>query len=227
MRPASCKKKWSRLQEEDKSGIANANTTQSIYSLAIMNVNLGRYAEALNLHQEALALRKEKFGVDDYQTLLSMWGVAVALDKLERTAEALPVIDECLHRAAGKEFRSDFFGLADIRLRYFEKKKDAAGCRTTAELFENIWRTDAMSMYNAACFRAVTAAVTRAADKSPAGAKQADEEAERAMAWLRKAVGAGFKNVATMKKDSNLLVLHDRADFQKLVAELEAGTRNK
>ncbi len=209
--------------QKTKTGTNNANTIHTIYSLAITNVKLGRYVVALSLHQEALALWKEKYGADNFQTLLSMWGVAGAMDKLDRTAEAMPMIDECLQRAAGKAYRSDFFGLADIRMRYFEKKKDAAGCRTTAELFENIPRTDEVSLYNAACFRAVTSAVIRATDKSPAGAKQADEEANRAMAWLEKAVGAGYKNAANMKKDTDLVSLHDRADFQKLVAGLEAG----
>ena len=83
-------------------------------------------------------------------------------------------------------------------MRYFEKKKDAAGCRTTAELFENIPRTDAVSLYNAACFRAISAAVIRATDKSPAGARQADEEADRAMAWLEKAVGREGKTQLPM-----------------------------
>ena len=210
-----------------KIGKGHANTIQSIYSMAITNVNLGRYAVALGLHQEALALRKEKFGADNYQTLLSMWGVAAAMDKLGRTAEALPIIDDCLRRAAGKKFQSDFFGLADIRMRYFEKKTDAAGCRTTAELFENTQRSDVGSLYNAACFRAISAAIIRATDKSPTSAKQADQEADRAMAWLEKAVGAGYNNPANMKKDTDLISLHDRADFQKLVADLEAEKLSK
>ncbi len=213
--------------EKTKLGNNHANTIQSIYSLAITNVKLGRYAVALSLHQEALALRKEKFGANNYQTLFSMWGVAGTLAKLGRTPEAVPIIDDCLQRAAGKDYRSDFFGLADIRMRYFEKKQDAAGCRTTAEMFEKVHRNDAASLYNAACMRAITSAVIRATDKSSTGAKQADEEAERAMAWLEKAVGGGFKNVANMKKDSDLVSLRDRPDFQRLVAELEAGKRNK
>ena len=47
----------------------------------------------------------------------------------------------------------------DVRLRYFEKTQDVAGCRQTAEMWEHWMRTDADSLYHAACMRAVTAAV--------------------------------------------------------------------
>ena len=40
------------------------------------------------------------------------------------------------------------------------------------------------------------------------------------MAWLRKAVAAGYKNVDHMKKDTDLDPLRSREDFKKLLAEL-------
>jgi hypothetical protein len=97
------------------------------------------------------------------------------------------------------------------------------GCRQTAALWEKLNRTDAASLYDAACMRAVTAAVLRAVDSSPTGAKQADAEAEQAMAWLKKAVAAGYKDGAHMEKDKDLDALRDREDFKKLLAELAAG----
>jgi tetratricopeptide (TPR) repeat protein len=202
-----------------------ADTVDAIYSLAASNLKAGHYAEALKLHQEVLGLRKEKLGPDAFQTLLSMWGVAIAMEKLGRTADAIPIIDECLKRAAGKKFRSDFFGLADIRLRYFEKKQDGAGCRTSAELLESTPPTTAIGFYHAACFRAVTANVISATDKSPAGVQNSEDEAKRAIAWLEKSINAGFKDVASLKKDPDLASLQGRADFQKLVSKLEAGVK--
>jgi hypothetical protein len=50
------------------------------------------------------------------------------------------------------------------RLRKFGRRKDPVGCRQTAEMWEKLNRADADSLYNAACMRAVTAAVLRAAD---------------------------------------------------------------
>jgi electron transfer flavoprotein alpha/beta subunit len=111
---------------------------------------------------------------------------------------------------------------------YYQKKNDFAGCRKTAELWESLRRSDARSLYNAACYRAVTAAVGLAAPKSPPAVQEARAEADRAMAWLEQAIAAGYDNLALMQKDSDLDALRDRADFQKLLAELatKLGTQD-
>ena len=54
-------------------------------------------------------------------------------------------------------------------------------------------------------------------------AKDADADADRAIAWLRKAIAAGYTNVDHMKTDRDLDALRDRADFKKLLADLQAG----
>ena len=60
--------------------------------------------------------------------------------------------------------------------------------------------------------------------KTPAAdaARLAKEQADLAMAWLHKAVAAGFKDAEHMKKDKDLDALREREDFKKLLAELEA-----
>jgi hypothetical protein len=193
-----------------------------MYDLAISYTSLGRHAEALKLREETLAGRKTKLGRDHSDTLWSMYGMAESLVKLERGAEALPIIDGCVHRAAGKVIDPDLVpSVMDLRLRYFQNTKDPVGCRQTAEMWEKLNRTDAGSLYDAACMRAITAAVLRAADPSPAGAKHADAEAEQAMVWLKKAVAAGFKDTAHMQKDNDLDALREREDFKRLLAELQ------
>ena len=47
------------------------------------------------------------------------------------------------------------------------------------------------------------------------------------MQWLQKAVQAGYKDAAHMKKDTDLDSLRDRDDFKKLLAELEAKAEKK
>jgi hypothetical protein len=42
---------------------------------------------------------------------------------------------------------------------------------------------------------------------------------------LREAIQKGYKNVGHIKKDKDLDPLRSRADFQKLVAELEAKVK--
>ena len=86
-------------------------------------------------------------------------------------------------------------------------------------------RTDAASLYRAACCRAVTAAILRATDTSPDTAQKADAEVDRAMVMLRDAVAKGYKDIEQLKTDKNLDALRERDDFMKVVADLEA--RNK
>jgi tetratricopeptide (TPR) repeat protein len=207
-----------------KLGPDHPDTLKSMHNLAVSYAALGRHADALKLGEETLALRKSKLGPDHPDTLLSMWMVAESLVQLDRGAEAVPVIDECLYRAAGKGVHPRLhLRLMILRLRHFEKKKDAAGCRQTAEMWENLKRADADSLYDAACMRAVTAAVLRAAERSPGGGERADAEADRSMAWLKQAVAAGYNNAAHLKQDKDLDALRDRADFAKLVTTLEGA----
>ncbi len=206
-----------------KLGPDHPNTLISMNNLADSYYALGRHAEALKLGEETLALWKATLGPDHPDTLSSMGGVAASLAKLDRSAEALPIIDECVQRAAGKVVDPGLIPkVIDLRLRYFAKAKDAAGCRATVEIWEKLKRTDAGSLYSAAGMRAVTAAVLRAGDQSEATAKDAAAEADRAMAWLKQAVAAGYDDVAHMAKDEDLEPVRDRKDYKKLVAELQA-----
>jgi serine/threonine protein kinase len=209
-------------RQQVKLGPDHPDTLATTFNLALSYAALGRHADALRLREQTLARMKAKFGPDHPETLQVTWVVAESLVALDRGAEAVPLIDDCVRRATGKVVDPDLLpGVMLLRLRHFEKVRDAAGCRQTAEMWENLNRTDADSLYNAACMRAVTAAVLRASDGSPAGREQADAEADRAMAWLKQAVAAGYKNVAHLKQDQDLDALRDRADFIKLVAGLE------
>lgn len=149
----------------------------------------------------------------------------VELAERIRSPAALPILNECLQRAVGKRIRSNFPEVADLRLRLFEKANDAAGCRATAEMWEKQGRTDLDSLYKAACCRAVTAALLRKPTTPGADATQiGNEQSDRAMDWLRQAVAAGYKDVATLKKDKDLDVLRERADFKKLLADVLTRT---
>ena len=66
-------------------------------------------------------------------------------------------------------------------------------------------------LYDAACYRAICAAVIPHDPKIPAAdaARLAQEQADLAMAWLHKAVAAGFKDVEHMKQDKDLDALRE------------------
>jgi hypothetical protein len=139
----------------------------------------------------------------------------------------MPIVDDCFQRARAQVVEPELFpGLIEVRLRFFEGTKDIAGCRQTTKIWESLNRTDTASLYIAVRLRAVTATVLRAADKSRSAAHDADAEADRAVNWLKRAVAAGFKDTAQIKKDKDLDSLRDRNDFKKVVAELEGGKAN-
>jgi serine/threonine protein kinase len=205
--------------QKSKLGPDHPDTLVSMSNLASSYAQLGRQPDALKLREETLKLCEAKLGPDHPLTLASMINLAISLVKVERGAEAVPIIDDCVQRATGKVVDPDLLpAVMDLRLRHFEKMRDVTGCRQTAEMWEKLNRTDPTSLYNAACWRAVTASVLRTMDH-----KQADAEAEQGMAWLKKAVAAGYKDAAHMQKDKDLDALRDREDFKKLMAELAAG----
>jgi serine/threonine protein kinase/tetratricopeptide (TPR) repeat protein len=203
-----------------KLGPDHPSTLNSMYNVAAGYAALGRYADALQLHEKTLALRKAKLGPDHRDTLESMLGLSDSLVALNRGAEAVPVIDDCLKRAAGKVVNPQLIpAVMNVRLRHFEKTKDAVACRRTSEMWENLERTDAKSLYAAARFRGVTAAVTDGSGATDA-TRLADAEADRAMDWLRKALVAGFRDVGHLLADPDLATLRKRADYAALLWDI-------
>jgi tetratricopeptide (TPR) repeat protein len=205
-------------------GPDHPDTLWSMQHLANAYVDQDRHEEALRLREETFALRQARFGPEDANTLQSMCDVAESMVELDRGVEAVPIIDECVERAAGRVALADIVrDVMLLRLGYFEKVQDAAGCRATAEKWENLGHTDSESLYRAAYMRAVTAAVVRVTDRSPEGPQRADAEADRAMHWLQQAVAGGFNNTARIVRISSFDSLRDREDYRKLLAELRGS----
>jgi tetratricopeptide (TPR) repeat protein len=212
-----------------KLGPDHPETIAGMWHLGLVLFDQGQHADALKLHEEALTLTETKFGLDHPRTLGCMNTLAANYLTAGRDADALKLLDESLKRVTAKAVQPDLIGqVMSVRLRYFQKTKDAAGCRETAEMCERLKRTDSNSLYEAACMRAVTAAVIRGTDlQSVPKAKEAGVEADRAMAWLKQAVAAGYKDAEHMKQDKDLDAVRDREDFEKLLADLEAGKANE
>jgi tetratricopeptide (TPR) repeat protein len=142
---------------------------------------------------------------------------ATALDHLGRHDEATSDWELALKLDDGSN-------TLNFRLRISRNKKDAAGCLATAAEYEARKPTGPGAMYDAACNRAVCAAVIPQDPKTPAAdaARLAKEQADLAMDWLRKAVTAGFRDVEHLKRDKDLDVLREREDFKKLISDLQA-----
>jgi hypothetical protein len=93
----------------------------------------------------------------------------------------------------------------------------------TAETCRDLGWDAPATACDAACFLSQCIPIVAKHDKLDD--KQRQEAAQfygdAAIKILREAVSKGFKDVAHMKKDTDLDPLRQRADFQKLVAELE------
>ena len=197
-------------------------------NLANSYAALNRPADALKLREETLEIQKRVLPRDHPDTLASMMNLADSLIQLDRGVEAIPLLDEAIAKARtspAADSRLIPYALV-LRGKHFQKTGDPTGCRATAEMWEKLNRTDAGSLYDAARFRAVTAGVQAKAPGADA-ATLAKDDAERALQWLQKAVQAGYKDAAHMKSDPDLGPLRERADFKKLLAELEKKAEKK
>jgi serine/threonine protein kinase/tetratricopeptide (TPR) repeat protein len=98
---------------------------------------------------------------------------------------------------------------------------DAVGAiRQSVAIYERLPTPKPADRYNSACAHAVLAGI---APKPHSGltAEEGQAEAERAMQWLRRAVAAGYRNMAILRGDHNLDALRSRDDFQLLMMDLE------
>ncbi len=197
-----------------------SDTLVTMNNLAMTYSALDRQREAVDLSHDTITLAEGVHGIAHPQTLFYKWTLVELLFAAGRSAEAVPVIDECVSRAVGKPVDLNLVPeVMKFRLRHFKTTAESVGCRATAEMWEKLNRTDNGSLYNAACFRAVTAAV-QAKTPGADAARLATEDADRAMVWLPKAIAAGYKDRAHIEADKDLDALRGRADFQKLLASL-------
>jgi serine/threonine protein kinase/tetratricopeptide (TPR) repeat protein len=215
------------MLRKQKLGPDHPDTLASMHNLARSYMAAGRHADALKLHEETLTLRKQKLGPDHPDTLLSAGEVISSLAALKRPGEALPRIDALLALAdqatqAGKHVDPELAPrMLLCRLRIHQDRHDAAACRATAALWEQRKPADASSMYRAACAWALTAAA-QARQPAADAARRATADADQAMAWLARAVAAGYADGASLGKDRDFDSLRPREDFKKLLTGLQA-----
>ena len=208
-------------------GPEHPDTVRTMSNLANCYSLLDRNAEALPIREAALAFRKVHLGLDHPDTLNSMWRVASNLILLGRSPEAVPIIDECIQRAKGRVVPPILIpDLVNLRLRHFEQAQDFTGCRATAQLWENLGRSDGDSFYQAGICRAVTAKLMqKALGADEAGL--AKSEADQAITWFHKAIATGYKDVAKITRPEDFDALRDRADFHELKKNLEISAGKK
>jgi eukaryotic-like serine/threonine-protein kinase len=96
----------------------------------------------------------------------------------------------------------------------------AADMRRAMGLYDALAAKSGEDQFGIACCRAALAGLAER-DGAAVSAAQGTDEAAQAMAALRNAVEAGFRNTAAFRTESALDALRKRADFRKLLEELE------
>ncbi len=208
-----------QLKQNDKAASDFAKVVELAPKSAVAHYNLGNALKvkgdldgAERAYREAVRLDGNPYGtaIDALaELLLSRGNVKEAIATYERSVALAPE-NVSAHLRLGNALKTK--GDLDAAV---------AAYRAAAAAHEKKNPADAGSLYNAACYRALTAA-TQAQATGPDAAPLVKDEADRAMAWLTKAVAAGFANLALLNGDSDLDALRDRADFRKLLADVEA-----
>ncbi|HET6325267.1 MAG TPA: serine/threonine-protein kinase [Planctomycetaceae bacterium] len=206
-------------------GSEHPSTLNAMHNLASTYFIVGKKDLAVQLFEETLKHRKAKLGPQHPDTLVTSLDLAHVRENMHREDEAITLIDECIRLAGPAAIDTKLVPRVFLmRLRLFQKRKDAAGCLQTATMWENLEHANrgADYFYNAACFRAVAAALLRAEKKSASAVRLARAEADRAMEWLKEAIAAGYKDVANMIEDQDLEALRGRADLRAAIQSLHA-----
>jgi tetratricopeptide (TPR) repeat protein len=197
------------------------DTLAIMHNLANTLNQLGRGPEALKLYEETLEIKKRVLPKDHPDTLMGMCLLAIRYVEADRHAEARKLVEELLPKADLPTMDPRLYAeVLRVRVQCYLQAGDLAGCRATTERLEKRVPGDGYSLYDAARCRAMVAAVQAKASGAGA-ARLAREEGDKAMAWLRKAVAAGYKDVNWIKRDPTVDYLREREDFKKLLAELE------
>jgi serine/threonine-protein kinase len=189
----------------------------------------GNNQEALAWYQRAVrtldaVLRREPRQSVAREILAETYGGrAVALTGLGRHAESLRAIDRALQFAAAPQRDRLRLGRAAALAR----AGDHARATAEANALAQSKRLRGDTLYDLACVWSVASAAARRDTKLPTPDRDqlAERYTSRAIALLTKTLAAGYfklpAKVEHLKKDKDLDPLRARADFKKLLAELE------
>jgi eukaryotic-like serine/threonine-protein kinase len=102
--------------------------------------------------------------------------------------------------------------------------KSVRGCRQIISLLEKHPKPEPLNVYELACGYALIhgAAAAKGSDLTTA---DADDAAVQALAALRRALAAGYRDQDSLRKETALDSLRQRPDFAKLLAELEKESK--
>lgn len=208
---------------QDKQGDDHPTTLTSMTNLAYCYSCMGRNEDALKLLQVAVPLFEKRKGLKHADTLNCIWAKIARLFDLKRSSEAIPLIDECLKRAAGTQADSGMINsLMTLRFLHFKLQRDLKQCLATVEMWDKLGLNQSEYYMDRAC---AWAAISKL--KSEIEKVSALQEADLAMALIQRAVAVGWKDVKQLEEEKDLDILREREDFRLMLTKLKQAAGEK
>jgi serine/threonine protein kinase/tetratricopeptide (TPR) repeat protein len=195
------------------------NYSRALRDQGRAEASLPWYAKAIAL-LEPLVEQDPRLFTEEFYLRNAHHGRALALGTLGRHADAV----KDWERVVGLN--------ADTKMQAFFRYQRARSLARAGEHARAVAEVNALvkaedlpggSLYKLAGVCALASAAAKGADAP----RLAEQYAARAVELLRQAAARGYKDAAGMKNDRDLDALRDRADWQKLLAELEAKSQSR
>jgi tetratricopeptide (TPR) repeat protein/tRNA A-37 threonylcarbamoyl transferase component Bud32 len=159
---------------------------------------------------------------------------ALVLLALGKPDEALAECDQALRlyqrvagdppKKKGKQI-AQALGRRGVALQRLARPGEAAAAyRKAIGLWEQLGRQNPEELYESACLYALLHGIAREKGSGLTPA-EGDAAGEKAMTTLRRALDAGHRSLTDLRKNTDLDSLRNRPEFQKMLAELEQGTK--
>ena len=183
------------------------------YGKAPQSVMWGRW---LCIGLRNVASKYKQFGQHD-DALQSFRRAVVIRRKLAFENPAIASLKAELHRA--------WVDLAKHQRTSGDEQAAVRSFRAAREVLENIPRNTPDETFELAVVYGALAKPPKDSAELPDEDREIDRQqnADDAMIWLRKAVEAGYEDIASIRSNKSLTAVRERDDFQKLIKGLEAA----
>jgi serine/threonine protein kinase/tetratricopeptide (TPR) repeat protein len=232
-----------KLLDSDQDNIEYAIDRSRCYEVvASVKGKMARWEEAIQSYQRGIELLEripENSRQQNERLLKSLISLYTGLGDVQRAAGQRVEAEHSYRQLL--DIREKYFGGEDRRWRTLSnfcpawislgqlqsdggKPEDARRTWQQARtLLEQLPQPRAQDLYYLACVRAQLSRLVGSGQTALAAPAQAEhlQYLDQAMDALRKAVAAGYCDVAELKKDASLDPLRERDDFQKILAQLE------
>ena len=206
------------------------------HNLGVVLSQTGKRAEGLKALEKSLELRRavveEAPGVSRFQrdVAATEGDIGVELAAIGRPSQAASAFERSLavlerlaaaspaDSAVQSDMAVTLIDIGSSRQTASQPAEAARAFRRAVAILERLPTLRVEDYYNVACVRSRLAGLG-AVPGSNISSAEARAEADRAMSWLKLAVERGYRNLALMRRDTDLAPLRSRTDFKVLLMD--------